>query len=187
MRQVNYSQCKTVHELAEETITGLSNVYDYDFPEYLRRMPRYLQECSSYRELGTNQGGSAFIAMLENLSYYELIDKGFKNYRPQKIYIDEYVKDKNIEIVMHEISSTALQTNVTTDFLLVDSVHKYKHVKKEIEIYAPLTKKYIMFHDTHGIPEVYTAVQEFLQISNEWTEIEKYSRGAGYTILERIK
>lgn len=187
MRQVNYKTCTTLAELADQTVRGLSEVYDYEFPQYLIRMPNYLKNCESYRELGTNQGGSASIALLENLKYYELIDKGFKNYRPQQLILDEYVKDKDIKIVMHEMSSLSVETDVTTDFLLVDSVHKYNHVKQEISIYAPLTTKYIMFHDTHGIPEVYVAVREFLNSTNEWREIENYAKGAGYTVLERIK
>jgi hypothetical protein len=187
MRQVNYTTCTTLKELAEQTVQGLSEVYDYEFPEYLRKMPSYLKDCESYRELGTNQGGSASIALLENLKYYEFIDKGFKNYRPQKPILDSYVEDKDIQIVMHEMSSLAVETDVSTDFLLVDSVHKYKHVKQEIAIYAPLTTKYIMFHDTHGIPEVYVAVKEFLDSTREWKEIEHYAHGAGYTVLERIK
>jgi hypothetical protein len=186
MRQVDYSQCSNLNEMAEQTIKGLSQIYDDAFPEYLRKMPEYLKTCLSYRELGTNQGGSASIALLSNLKYYELIDKGFSRYRAQQPVIDSYLKTKDIKIVMHEASSLEVITDVTTDFLLVDSVHKYKHVKKEIQIYAPLTSKYIMFHDTHGIPEVYTAVKEFLEITTEWKEIEHYAKGAGYTVLERI-
>ena len=187
MRQVNYTECSTLKQLAEQTIKGLSEAYDYEFPEYLRKMPSYLKDCDSYRELGTNQGGSASIALLENLKYYEFIDKGFKNYRPQKPILDSYIADKDIEIVMHEKSSLEVDTDVCTDFLLIDSVHKYKHVKREIEIYGPLTTKFIMFHDTHGIPEVYTAVTEFINSTNEWKEIEHYAKGAGYTVLKRVK
>lgn len=186
MRQVNYTKCTTLNELAEQTVRGLSEVYDYEFPEYLRKMPSYLKGCESYRELGTNQGGSASIALLENLKYYEFIDKGFKNYRSQKPILDSYIEDKDIKIVMHEMSSLAVHTDIVTDFLLVDSVHKYKHVKKEIEIYAPITSKYIMFHDTNGIPEVYVAVKEFLDTTKEWRQIEHYNKGAGYTVLEKI-
>lgn len=186
MRKVNYLECKTLIEMADQTINGLSEVYNYEFPEYLRKMPSYLKDCDSYRELGTNQGGSASIALLANLKYYELIDKGFSRYRTQQPLIADYLKNKDIQLVMHETSSLEVITDVSTDFLLVDSVHKYKHVKKEIEIYAPLTSKYIMFHDTHGIPEVYKAVKEFLEITTEWKEIEHYANGAGYTVLERI-
>ena len=187
MRKVNYENCTNIIELAEQTINGLSEVYDITFPEYLRKMPEYLKSCSSYRELGTNQGGSASVALLEHLNYYEFIDKSFKNYRPQKLILDNFIFEKDIQVVMHEKSSLEVKTDIITDFLLVDSVHRYKHVKREIAIYAPLTKKYIMFHDTHGIPEVYVAVKEFLDTTNEWKETEHYAKGAGYTVLQRVK
>lgn len=186
MRSVNYTECKNLEEMSAQTIAGLSEVYDYEFPEYLRKMPSYLKMCSSYRELGTNQGGSAAIALLENLEYYEFIDKGFSNYRKQKHLFDNYLEHKHVKVTMHEMSSLAVDTTIVTDFLLVDSVHKYKHVKKEIEIYAPLTSKYIMFHDTNGIPEVYVAVKEFLDTTKEWKQIEHYDKGAGYTILKKV-
>lgn len=186
MKQVDYSKCKTLEEMSTQTLNGLSRVYDYDFTEYLRKMPEYLTMCSSYRELGTNQGGSASIALLSNLNYYEFVDKSFKNYRKQKHLFNNYLEHKNIKITMHEMSSLEVNTDTVTDFLLVDSVHKYKHVKKEIETYAPLTSKYIMFHDTNGVPEVYRAVKEFLEVSLQWQEIEHYSQGAGYTVIQRI-
>lgn len=186
MRQVDYSKCRDLQEMAKHTINGLSEVYDYEFPEYLRKMPSYLKDCRSYRELGTNQGGSASIALLENLEYYEFIDKGFNNYRKQKHLFDNYLEHKYIKVTMHEMSSLAVNTDIVTDFLLVDSVHKYKHIKKEIELYAPLTSNYIMFHDTNGIPEIYSAVRKFLNTTKEWKQIEHYNKGAGYTVLERI-
>lgn len=187
MRKVNYSNCKNIKEISERTISGQSEVYDEYFPEYLRRMPYYLKKCKSYRELGTNQGGSASVAFLSNLEYYELIDKSFNNFLEIKNFFDEYALEKQIVLVYHEMSSLEVKTDIETDFLLVDSVHKYNHVLKELEIYAPLTKKYIMFHDTAGIPQVYNAVLEFLKNNNNWIEIEVFKKSAGYVILERIK
>jgi cephalosporin hydroxylase len=85
------------------------------------------------------------------------------------------------------MSSLDVKTDVETDFLLVDSVHKYNHVIKELKIYASLTKKYIMLHDTTGIPQVYNAVIDFLKNNDIWKEIEVFKKSAGYVILERTK
>jgi hypothetical protein len=185
MKKINYEKCKNINDVAKETILGQSSVYDFYFPEYLRRMPHYLEYCKSYRELGTNQGGSASIALGSNLNYYELIDKSFNNFRPIKHLFDEYSLTHNIDIVYHEESSLEVITHTETDFLLIDSVHKYSHVTKELDLYAPLTKKYIMFHDTAGIPQVYNAVLDFLKNNNQWTEIEVFKKSAGYVIIER--
>lgn len=187
MKQVNYSACQTMQEIANTTIDGLSEVYHYAFPEYIRQLPKYLEKCTSYRELGTNQGGSASVAVLSKLSYYELVDKSFSNFRPIKNLFDAYTAENNIEICYQEMSSLDVNTDFRTDFLLVDSVHKYKHVSKEIQKYESLTNKYMMFHDTYGFPEVGKAVTDFLKTTTKWKLIEEQQETPGYMVLERIE
>lgn len=186
MKQVDYSNCKKLEEFQQTTLKELSKLYSYEYVEYLRVMPKYLSECDSYRELGTNQGGSASVALLQNLDYYEFIDKSFGKFQRNKKLFDTHMSNKNLVCVFREMNSLHVQTNIVTDFLLIDSVHKFKHVKKELDLYAPLTNKFIMLHDTNGIPEVYDAVQDFLQKTKKWNEIEHYSIAAGYTVIERI-
>ena len=186
MRKVNYSNCTNLHQIAQTTLIGLEEVYDHAYVEYLRRMPYYLKNCQSYRELGTNQGGSSSVAVLMNLEYYELIDKSFSNFNPIKHIFEKYCLENNIKVTYHEKSSLEVQTDKVTDFLLVDSVHRYKHVTKELDIYSPLTKKYIMFHDTYGIPEVAAAVERFLSTTDDWKEVERHSESAGFIVIEKI-
>lgn len=162
----------------------LAKAHGNEYVEYLRAMPKYLKNCSSYRELGTYQGGSASVALSMNLGYYEFIDKSFSNYNRIKKVLDEHVISNNLEVVFHELSSLKVSTTKETDFLLIDSVHEYAHVAKELETFAHLTKKYIMLHDTAGFPEVYSAVKDFLSRSTDWTEVEHYTVNAGYTVLE---
>lgn len=186
MQQVNYKNCNTLQDVADVTLFGLSAVYHQAFPEYIRRIPYFLKLCTSYRELGTNQGGSASVAVLQNLKYYELIDRSFKNFNTVKKHFDTFSKQNNIEICYHEMSSLDVKTSIQTDFLLVDSVHKYEHVSKEIKLYEPLTKKYMMFHDTFGFPGVGKAVKDFLKENNNWKIVEEQNETPGYMILERI-
>ena len=186
MQQVDYSLCTNLHDIAEKTITGLSQVYHNAFPEYIRQLPKFLKNCNSYRELGTNQGGSASVAILQNLRYYELVDKSFKNFNPIKSHVDDYCAKNSIEIVYHEMSSLDVKTDIKTDFILIDSVHKYKHVSAEIKLYESMTKKYMMFHDTFGFPAVGQAVKDFLKINNNWKLIEEQTETPGYMVLERV-
>lgn len=185
MQSVDYRQCKNLEEVASTTVSGLATVYWDQFPEYIRRLPNFLKKCKSYRELGTNQGGSASVALLENLDYYELVDKSFRNFNPIKKHFDDYSKKNNIEICYHEMSSLEVETDVETDFILIDSVHKYKHVSAEIKLYEPLTKKYMMFHDTFGFPRVGQAVRDFLEENKNWKLIEEQNETPGYMVLER--
>jgi hypothetical protein len=185
MRKVDYQACITLEHVADATVSGLAAAYDHGYVEYLRRMPYYLSSCRSYRELGTNQGGSTSIAVLANLDYYELIDKSFSNFRMVRSIVEQYVKEHNIKLICHEMSSLEVQTETKTDFLLIDSVHRYKHVMRELEIYASLTNRYIMFHDTHGIPEVGRAADDFLSVNAEWQEVERHEQSAGFIVIER--
>jgi len=186
MKQIDYTDCKNLEEFKQKTIDGLAKVYSEEYVEYLKAMPKYLSFCNSYRELGTNQGGSASVALLQNLNYYEFIDKSFKKFTNNKEIFDTFIAVNNLKCVFREQGSLQVITDIKTDFLLVDSVHKFKHVVREIDLFAPLTSKFMMFHDTNGIPEVYNAVQDFLNRTNDWVEIEHYNVAAGYTVLKRI-
>jgi cephalosporin hydroxylase len=186
MFQVNFKDCNTVDELYQASLAQLALGYVPEYPSYLPHIQEYLKDCNSYRELGTNQGCSTFSVMLSKTPYVEIVDKSFKNYNPQRKIVDEYAATNNIKIVMHECSSLEVKTSVSTDFLLVDSVHKYKHVKKEIALYEPLTKKYILFHDTVGFPDVGKAVREFLDSTNSWSlDFHLDHPNAGYTVIKR--
>ena len=187
MKNVNYLDCKNIYDCKEKTLSGLAEIYWKEYPEYIRRLHFFLKDCDSYRELGTNQGGSASVAILENLNYYELIDKSFKNFSVVKEHFIEYANNNNINLCFYEQSSLEVATEIKTDFLLVDSVHRYKHVTKEIELYESLTNKYIMFHDTVSYLEVGNAVLDFLKNTKNWKLVEEQTVTPGYIVLKRIK
>lgn len=187
MYSVNFKNCKTVEDLYATSLEQLAIGYTKAYPSYLPHIQELMSECKSYRELGTNQGCSTCAVVLTNPEYVELIDKSFERYNPQRVLIDDYSKNHNIKIVMHEESSLAVDTDVKTDFLLVDSVHKYKHVIQEIKIYEPLTNKFILFHDTVGFPGVGQAVSEFLDSTKAWKlHYHLDDPTAGYTVIKRI-
>lgn len=185
MKSIDYSGCKTLGEAEVFTLRKFDEDYGSEYTEYLRRMPFYLKDCISYRELGTNYGSSAIMAMFCLLDYCELIDISFKNFQSLRPIFEKAAEDYITEVVYHEKSSSNVDTDVDTDFLLIDSVHTYSHVKKELAIFAPLTNKYIMFHDTNARKDVYRAVEEFLEKNSEWTRVEHYAKSAGYTVIAR--
>lgn len=187
MLKVDYSDCNTVEELYHTSMYQLAKLYTPDYPSYLPHIRELLKSCKTYRELGTNQGASVSSIILSKPEYIELVDINFKNYAPQQSIVESYAKEHSIEIVMHEQSSLTVNTDIKTEFLFVDSVHKYAHVKEEIKLYEPLTTKYIMFHDTVGFPGVGKAVTEFLESTTEWKlYFHLDSKTAGYTIIEKI-
>lgn len=186
MYQVNYSQCQNITDHYETSLNQLAQGYVPEYVKYLPHIREYMKECNSYRELGTNQGASAAAVLLEKVPFVQLIDKSFSRLNPSKHYFEAYAKENNIELNL--VESSSLEVNITrnTDFLFVDSVHKYNHVTKELNIYSPFVNKYIMIHDTVGYPGVGQAVVDFLKNTTEWKQCFHYNHPkAGYTVLEK--
>jgi len=186
MYQVNYNTCNNIEEHYNTSLIELAKGYVPEYVKYLPHIREYMQECNSYRELGTNQGASASAVVLENVPFVQLIDKSFSRFRPWKHYFDSYAEANNI--VLNLVESSSLEVNVTrdTDFLFVDSVHKYNHVLEELRLYSPFVNKYIMIHDTVGYPGVGKAVDDFVSKTIEWKLSFHYDHPkAGYTVLEK--
>ncbi len=186
MVTINYSSCNNLKEFYELALRELAIAHGDEYLIYLQVIPGYLKKCSSYRELGTNQGGSAAAALFENLEYYELIDISFKLYNNSKHLFDGYIASNQLQVALHEGDSLSANTNKETDFLLVDSKHSYAHVTRELQRFAPVTKKYIMIHDTTLQPAVYKAVQDFIAQNDDWVEVEHCVLNVGYAVIEHI-
>lgn len=188
MKKVDYTKCKNVQDHYDTSIKELSKNYVPEYISYLMHIRDYMKTCNSYRELGTNQGASASAALLESPKLIQLIDISFDRFNISKPYFEKYCLEKGTRFEMIEANSlTVKEVLEVTDFLLIDSVHKYKHVLAELELYAPFTEKYIMIHDTVGFPEVGKAVSEFVHNTQEWDISYHYDHEkAGYTVLERI-
>jgi cephalosporin hydroxylase len=102
-----------------------------------------------------------------------------------------------------------------TDILFIDSFHVYPHLKAELKVWAPATRKYILMHDTE-IDAIYgeairdrlnlqkisaetgykvedlsrglrPAIEEFLaDCRGEWELHTHYVNNNGLTVLKRI-
>lgn len=99
------------------------------------------------------------------------------------------------------------------DMVFIDTWHIYGQLKRELEKFAPFTRKYIIMHDT-TIDEIYgetirsrwnaekqskesgfpvdeincglgKAITEFLENHSEWRLLHKYTNNNGLTILGR--
>jgi hypothetical protein len=101
-----------------------------------------------------------------------------------------------------------------TDLLFIDTWHVYGQLKRELAKFAPLTKKYIIMHDT-TVDEIYgetirmgwnpeqqsresgfpvkeitcglwPAVEEFLAANPDWVLKERFTNNNGLTVLARV-
>jgi hypothetical protein len=97
-----------------------------------------------------------------------------------------------------------------TDLLFIDTWHVYQQLKKEFELHADKSRKYIILHDTttfgengegiastninivtgqiEAIPHkgLWPAVEEFLESNTKWKLKERYTNNNGLTVLERV-
>jgi hypothetical protein len=101
-----------------------------------------------------------------------------------------------------------------TDLFFIDTWHVYGHLKRELARFAPLTRKFILMHDTEvdavrgeslrmrmdvgrqmresGLPRqeiergLRPAIEEFLAGNSDWRVGEHFSNNNGLTVLERV-
>jgi hypothetical protein len=126
------------------------------------------------------------------------------------------IKTKDLDINMDYkwINDLDMEVSEDVDLTFIDTWHIYGQLKRELEKYSKLTKKYIIMHDT-TVDEIYgetlrsgwnseeqsrqsgfpveeincglgKAVDEFLLSNKEWVLKEKFTNNNGLTILERV-
>lgn len=80
------------------------------------------------------------------------------------------------------------------DLLLIDSLHTYEHLSKELKAHAKNVSRFIMLHDTEifgQVDETYSgrglwpAIEEFLADNPDWRIHHRYTHSFGLTILAR--
>lgn len=142
-------------------------------------------ECQTYRELGIMQGATAAAAALAGYEKLHLIDISIQPFKPY-ISLFDPIKPK---VTIEERSSIHYKPNELekVDFLLIDSLHRDGHLKKELSIHAQRVNKYILFHDTFVKKELQRVIDKFVKANyREWTLVEYYQENVGYTLIKRI-
>ena len=155
----------------------------------------YMKDCSSYKEIGTHQGGSAAAVMTgdHKPKYMELIDINHEKYRWKlKSLAEPYCKEHGIELVVKEADSTALNSlsHINVDMLMIDSLHKRYHMEKELSMHAGYVNKYIIAHDTtisqdNPLDALFLCLSDFCEQNPSWKVIERGTTNVGYTVLKR--
>ena len=178
----NFSQCTTLAEFYNHARQCFTEQYGPDFVLYYDHLSKLIKECNSYKELGVLSGVSAAAAILGNpaLELVEMVDINFDTIAPHKHLFEEF----NGRLVYNNNSSVDAKIPVTeVDMLMVDSMHTYKHVRAELKLHAPKTRKYIVFHDANqaGVKQ---AIDEFVE-EGQWKYVICDNRSYGYAITER--
>lgn len=184
-----------------------------DINEHLYILHNYAKECSKIVECGVYNPCSsyAFANAIKDKSENSLtmIDpfvsremEGFLEICKQTKVNAQFVNKSDLEVEPTEC-----------ELLFIDSWHVYAQLKRELALWHPYVKKYMLLHDTTidewygesvrgnanaeeqsrmtGFPVreiqrgLWPAIAEFLQDHPEWKVLERYTNNNGLTILSR--
>lgn len=194
-----------------------------DINEHVPTLRSFASKCRRIREFGVRSGVSTW-AMLGGACDYvkshpeECVEvHGYDLNGPAPVY----AQARNGIVGFPTITSTFTKGNVLhvpatpCELLFIDTFHVYGQLKRELQLHAPLTTKYIIMHDTTvdgvtseltrnrwdlakymertGFTEyeltqgLWKAVEEFLEEnSTSWRLLHRYENNNGLTVLERI-
>jgi len=192
MINVDLSSATTVEEFYNNIRAGQEGEHGDDYCAQHDAMRKFFKEggCTSYKELGTHQGGTAANAMLMGAKYIELVDIDMHRYRKfLKPLAERYCAEHKIELVVKEISSVGLQAQVMApmvDMMLIDSIHKWHWTNQELDTHATNVRKFIAFHDTATCHDIRNGVDKWCQ-NNPWKLVDRGTTNVGYTVLQRTK
>ena len=195
MLTANLKKVKSVEEFYTEIRSQQEEFHGRDYCAMHDAIRKYMKDCKSYKEFGTHQGGSASAVMTgdHKPEYMELVDINHENYRLKlKSLAKPYCKEHNIELVVKEADSTALNSisDRDIDMLMIDSLHLRHHMQKELDLHAGYIKKYIIAHDTTICQDrppdaLYRCLSDFCDSNPTWEIIERGITNVGYTVLKR--
>ena len=162
---------------------------DTDIHEHLPIISELTSQCSHVTELGVGwaQSTRAFLRHNVEIHSYEFMPQpGIRE------FFDE-AKNAGRNVTLH-VDDTRKVNIAETDLMLVDSLHIYEQVQKELELHAGKVRKYLLFHDTtlfadrgeFGGKGIWPAVQEFMDSHSEWQLVERRTNNNGLTILKRV-
>jgi len=147
--------------------------------------------CTSYKELGTHQGASAAAALLAGFKEVHFVDHTLEKYNWQKHLFEKYCEENEVDLNVYECSSIHHSTAVTTDVLMIDSLHDWSWTILELDHHAPLTKKHIIFHDTttvNGKPSnIWPGINMWCKVNaDKWYVNRRNLENVGSTIVSRV-
>jgi cephalosporin hydroxylase len=187
-----------VRGLSASTLEELLDkfIQEYDkangSPEwYTEILKKYTSGLNTVTEFGTWNGVSTICFAIANVKKIISCDINFE--RVDRKLITKLCNDRGIEIEFVAQNSVSGTKEFPADFVFLDTLHNYEHVKKEIERRGESAQKYLAVHDTNYPPPrknptklVRDAVYEFLDGHKDF-ELELEDRTeTGIMILKRV-
>ena len=185
---VDLSHVKTLDEFYKHIRSSQEKRHGDDYCEQHDAVRKYASECKTYAELGVHQGATLANALLSGFKYVEGIDNDMRKYEKfLKPIAEQYAKDNEISLKLKQCDSASVDAiGPKVDMLLIDSLHHYFHMSKELKLHGPRVNKYIIAHDTMKPDEqLHHCLIDFCSENPEWRCIERGITGYGYTVLSK--
>jgi hypothetical protein len=180
----------TVEEFHNEIVRQQEEAHGEHYCLMHKAIQRYLQECNSYMELGTHQGGSLSAALLAKPRDVYVRDIDLSRYNKfLKPIAEKYCEENGIKLDVKQIDSTSIASTAPVDILMIDSYHHPNHMSKELETHKHFVSKYIIAHDTEIIngrqnDALYQCLAKFAQ-QEGWEVVEHVKLNVGYTVIKK--
>ena len=187
-----------------------------DINEHLPTLFKYASGCESIFETGVRGCVSSWALISGLLNNNKPVKKILLN-DINKCNIDELLQltnDLDIDVKYAWINNLDLDIEEEVDLTFIDSWHVYGQLKRELDKFSKITKKYIIMHDTtvdaihggtvrmnqdakqqsldSGIPVeeitkgLWPAITEFLENNDDWLLKERFNNNNGLTVLQRV-
>lgn len=173
-----------------------------DINEHIPTMIEYGRECSHITEMGVREGNSTWTFLHSKPDVMISYDVE----SPRFDITELYDVANSIGVDFTFIQKNVLDVEIEeTDLLFIDTWHAYIQLKKELELHADKSRKYIILHDTTtfasrdgGTPHfnarikenrktgLWPAIEEFVDSNDDWKIHKRYTNNNGLTILKRI-
>ena len=188
-----------------------------DINEHLPTLFKYASQCDSVFETGVRGCVSSWALL------YGLLSNA--NGKPKTLLMNDInecdvrelmscsMNFPNIDVKYIWKNNLEIELSQKFDLVFIDTWHVYAQLKRELNKFAPLTRKYIIMHDTEidgikgetircgwdskqqsidtGFAEeeirrgLLPAIDEFLQSNPEWILEAKFMNNNGLTVLSR--
>jgi len=192
MKKIDLSSAKTLQDFHDLIIQEQESAHGENYCDMIRSLSRYVSKGDVYLELGTNQGGTTAAALLQLPSVAKLVDIKLGPYREYLQPIaQDFCEKENIQLYEYEGDSLSSESCMPCDVMLVDTVHRSEHLRKELSRHAVNCRKYIIAHDTSMISRrkndsLFRVLENFTQ-NYHWKIVERNEKSVGFTVLERQK
>lgn len=174
---------------------GLPYEYDVvcrgpsDINEHLPVLREYAEKCDHVTELGTRFGNSTIALMAARPAKFISYDP---QYNDKIDYLKLIAEESGVNFHFKQEAPTEIEE---TDLLFIDTNHHQEQCEVELRQFAPLARKYLIFHDTtyfwekgqgheygHGLKY---AIEPFMQANPQWQQVYRAENNNGLLILER--